>query len=85
MVNQSPEVKKKIRLAMTEISASMTRIEAERELIKEIIKKIADEHTLSKKLLAKLAKSYHKQSFSKDVEEQDEFQTMYETTFMAQN
>jgi uncharacterized FlgJ-related protein len=76
---QDPTVRTKVRQAMGEISASMTRIEAERDLIKEIVKKIHDEHDLPKKALSKMAKAYHKQSFSKEVEEQEEFQTLYET------
>lgn len=76
---QDPEVRRKVRNAMGEISASMTRIEAERDLIKETVKRLNDEHQLSKKALNKMAKAYHKQSYTKEVEEQDEFQTLYET------
>ena len=76
---QDPAVRTKVRQAMGEISASMTRIEAERDLIKEIVKKLNDEHSLPKKALNKMAKAYHKQSFTKEVEDQEEFQTLYET------
>jgi hypothetical protein len=75
---QDPEVRKKVAAAMGEMSAAMTRIEAERDLIKEIIKKLNEDHGLSKKILAKMGKAYHKQSFSKEVEESEEFQTLYE-------
>lgn len=76
---QDPAVRTKVRQAMGEISASMTRIEAERDLIKEIVNKLNDEHNLPKKALSKMARAYHKQSFTKEVEEQEEFQTLYET------
>lgn len=76
---QDPAVRKIVRDAIGEISASMTRMEAERDLIKEIIKKLNEDHQLSKKALSKMAKAYHKQSFSKEVEDADEFQTLYET------
>lgn len=70
---------------MGEISASMTRIEAEKDLMKEIVKKLNEDHGLSKKALNKMAKTYHKQSFNKEVEEQDEFQTLYEEVLGSVN
>ena len=76
---QDPEVRKKVRDAVGEISASMTRIEAEQDLIKEIVKKLAGDHNLSKKALAKMARTYHKQNYAKVTEEIDEFATLYET------
>jgi len=76
---QDPKVKAAVRAALGEISASMTRIEAERDLIKETVKTLADEHGLSKKALNKAARVYHKQTFMKEQEEQDEFNTLYET------
>lgn len=76
---QDPKVRQKIMAQIGEGSACMTRIEAERDLIKEIVKGMHEEHGVSKKAAAKMIKVYHKQSFSKEVEEQDEFQTLYET------
>ena len=75
---QDPKVKQAIFAALGEGSASMTRIEAERDLIKEIVKKIHEDHGISKKTAAKMIKVYHKQSFSKEVEEREEFETLYE-------
>ena len=40
---QDPEIRNKVRAALGEISASMTRIEAEKDLIKEVVKKLSDE------------------------------------------
>lgn len=74
-----PAVKKKIRDAMGEASGSLTRIEAEKDFIKEIVKKLNEDHSVPKKTLSKMIKVYHKQSFSKEKEEQDEFQELYET------
>jgi hypothetical protein len=76
-----PAVKKKIRDAMGEASGSLTRIEAEKDLIKEIIKKLNEDHSIPKKTLSKMIKVYHKQSFSKEVEEFTEYNTLYETIF----
>jgi hypothetical protein len=63
---------------MDELSASMARTEGEREFIKEAINNICDEYEMSKKTFRKLAKVYHKQNFSKEVAENEEFETMYE-------
>ena len=45
----SPADRKKIKDALQEISDSMTRIQAERDLIKDIVKEVADTHQLPKK------------------------------------
>jgi tRNA(Ser,Leu) C12 N-acetylase TAN1 len=74
---RDPAVLKSIKDGMEEISRSMTRIEAEREQIKEAIKFICEEYELSKKTFRRLAKTYHKRNFSLEVAEHDEFETMY--------
>jgi hypothetical protein len=73
-----PAARKAIKKCMDELSASMARIDGEREFIKEAINNICDEYEMSKKTFRKLAKVYHKQNFSKEVAENEEFETMYE-------
>lgn len=73
-----PAVRKAIKDCLSEISASLTRIEGERDLIKEATKNICEQHELSKKTFRRLAKTYHKQNFSKEVAEHEEYETMYE-------
>ena len=73
-----PAARKAIKKCMDELSASMARTEGEREFIKEAINNICDEYEMSKKTFRKLAKVYHKQNFSKEVAENEEFETMYE-------
>jgi hypothetical protein len=63
---------------MDELSASMARIDGERDFIKEAIDNICEEYEMSKKTFRRLAKVYHKQNFSKEVAEHEEFETMYE-------
>jgi len=70
--------KAKVLGCLQEISNSMTRIEAERDLIKEILQKMQDECELPKKLSRKLAKVYHKRNYEEEVAEQADFQTVYE-------
>ena len=73
-----PAARKAIKKCLEELSGSMTRIEGERDFIKEAIANICEEYEMSKKTFRKLAKVYHKQNFSKEVAEHEEFETMYE-------
>ena len=73
-----PAARKAIKKCMDELSASMSRIDGERDFIKEAIANICEEYEMSKKTFRKLAKVYHKQNFSKEVAENEEFETMYE-------
>lgn len=70
--------RKKFNDALQEISNSKTRISAERDLIKDIIDDLATQFELPKKTINKLANIYHKQSFSKEAQEFDELETLYE-------
>lgn len=60
------------------VSESMTKIDSEREFIKEAIKDICDSKNISKKTFRRMAKVYYKQNFDKEVEEHEEFETLYE-------
>jgi cysteine sulfinate desulfinase/cysteine desulfurase-like protein len=75
---QDPAARKAIKKCLEEISASMTRTEGERDFIKEAISNICEEYQLSKKTFRRLAKTYHKQNFSIEVAEHEEFEIMYE-------
>lgn len=75
---QDPEHRKAIRKTLDELSASMTRIEGERDYITETIKKLSEEYQLNKKVLRRMAKTYHRQNFSSEIAENEEFETMYE-------
>lgn len=71
--------KNKVLGVLKEVSNAMTRIESERDFIKEAISKAAEEHELDKKILRKMANVYHKQNFDAVQGENDEFITLYET------
>ena len=70
--------KAKVLGCLQEISNSLTRIEAERDLIKEILQKMQDECEIPKKLGRKLARVYDKRNYEEEVAEQSDFQTIYE-------
>lgn len=73
----SVEDRKKLRNAIQEMSDSMTRIEAERDLQKEILSKVHEDLSLDKKVVRRLAKVYHKANFKDEVEQNDTFETFY--------
>lgn len=75
----SPADRKKIKDALVEISNSMTRIEAERDLIKEIVKTVSEDFELPKKYVNKMARLYHKQNFYNEQQQNDELASLYET------
>jgi regulator of replication initiation timing len=78
-IPSNPADRKAIYDSMKEISNSMTRIEAERDLIKNAINDICEEQNLSKKTFRKMVKVYHKQNFQQEVQSNEEFEQMYET------
>lgn len=71
--------KKKVLGVLEEISNAMTRIEGERGFITEAIKEASEKHEIDKKILRKMARTYHKRNFSTEVAEQETFQHLYET------
>lgn len=79
VVPSSPEDKKKIRQALQEISDSLTRMEAERDLIKDILQTVEDNYKIKKKYTRRLAKVYHKQNFNQVQQDQQDLETLYES------
>ena len=77
----TPEQKKAIKDLATEVSNSFTRIEAERDLIKNAIDDISSEHELDKKILTRLCKLYHKQQFHTEMADTDQLETVYTEVF----
>jgi hypothetical protein len=73
------EDKKKIKGALQEASNSLTRIDAERDLVKNIINDTSKNFQIPKKTVKKLINVYHKQNFSEEVASHEEFETLYET------
>ena len=74
----NPADRKAVYDALREISNSMTRMEAERDLISETLKAVKDKFELPPKYTRTLAKIYHKQNFNQMKEEQSEVEHLYE-------
>lgn len=82
----SSEVDQKaIRDAMFEISAAFTRIDGEKDFIKEAIDALAEKVEVPKKYLAKLATAYHKQNLESTVAETDDLVELYEALFKKED
>ena len=77
-VTYSDEAAKAIKGMVSEVSASMTRMEGERDLINESIKKVASDHEIDKKVLRKLASIYHKQLYHTVKQENEQVEESYE-------
>jgi hypothetical protein len=60
-----------------EISVHLSRIEGEREAIKDIIDSVKDDINVPKKIINRFAKTYHKQNFAEQNVEDKEFAKLY--------
>lgn len=70
--------KEKVKKVIEAVSDSLTRVDAEKELIKTAINDISEEVGVEKKIIRKMAKTYHKSSFNDETEEFEAFENMYE-------
>ncbi|MFW9602981.1 MAG: hypothetical protein ACMV1B_11785 [Prevotella sp.] len=81
----SPVDRKKIKDALQEISNSLTRIAAERDLIKETVSEVSKNFNLSKKHINKMSRIYHKQNFQVTQQENEELEALYLSVVDSQN
>ena len=79
IVPSSPEDRKKILNALNEGSDSLTRISAERELIKEIIDNVSEEFDLPKKYVRKMINVHYKSNLKAVNAENEELVELYTT------
>jgi hypothetical protein len=80
-INQisNPADREKLFKVLQECSGSMTRMEGEKDYIKESVAAIAKDLQLPKKLVAKMVKVYHKQNYDEEVATHEQFEQLYET------
>ena len=74
----SPDDRKTLRKGILEMNDSMTRIDAEKELIKETVGDLNDKLGVDKKLIRKLAAAYFKANYKQVIEENTEFEEFYD-------
>jgi len=75
----SPEELKMVVDAIETINNSMTRVAAERDLVKDTVNKIHEETGFPKKLLRRIARTHYNRSFEMDLQENRDFESTYET------
>jgi hypothetical protein len=76
---------KKIDSALQEISNSKTRIDAEQELIKDIVDTLHEDFQINKRLIRQLAKVWHMRNYAEEVTQQEDFQEAYEALVSVNN
>ena len=75
--------KKALKGVLDELSGSMLRVKAEKDFQKEAIENAAEKFQMNKKILRKMAKVYHNNSFTDEVSEMEEFTQLYESVIMT--
>lgn len=79
-----PIILKAIKDAMQEASASYTRIEGEKDFLKELFSNLAEGSELPKKYLVKMARLYHAQNLAAVSIDQENIVELYEKVFGSQ-
>lgn len=67
-----------LKKGLKELSDVMTMMESQREVLKDIINSVYDELKIPKKIIRKMAVTYHKKNYNEVVAEQEEFELLYE-------
>jgi hypothetical protein len=80
-VNQisNPADRDKLLNVLRECSGSLTRIDGEKDYIKESVNDICKTLQLPKRLVNRMVKVYHKQNYDEEVATHEQFETLYET------
>jgi DNA replication protein DnaD len=78
MANFTPTQKVQIKQCLQEISNSLTRMDAERENIREIVNKCATEFEMNKRITRKLARIFQKRNIEEERAEQEEINSTYD-------
>lgn len=79
IIPSDPQTKQVILNALKEMSNSMTRVDSEKELQKEIVEEVSDKADIPKKYLNKMARIYHKQNLQEVKSEMDDLEALYES------
>lgn len=68
---------KTLRDGIGEISIVLSRIDNEKQAMKDIVDSLFDDTKVPKKIINRIAKAYHKQSFAEEVANDSEFESLY--------
>ena len=70
--------RKRLKDAIFEMNDSLVRAGAERDIQKEILEKVETDLNVDKKIIRRMAKTYYKSTFNKDVESDKLFESFYD-------
>lgn len=68
-----------LRDGIKEMSVVMSKIDIHKESLKDIVVSVYEEIKIPKKIINRIAKVYHKNSFAEVIVEDKEFETLYST------
>ena len=68
---------KVLKNGMRELSDVFTMQESQREVVRDILNSLHEELKIPKKIIRKMAKTYHKSNYSEVLAEQEEFELLY--------
>jgi len=77
--NLTDEARKELMDGIQSLSDSFLRVEAERDAQKQILEDLFNELGVEKKLVRRIAKVYHKNSFQEEKEASETFEEFYDT------
>jgi hypothetical protein len=79
IIPSSPNDRQQIKLKIVEITNSFSKIDAEKDHIKEILSDAEAKFGIKKKLISKMARTMYKHSYDTLQQENEDFSTLYET------
>jgi hypothetical protein len=79
IIPSSPADRKKLKLALTEMTYALQRIDDEKSAMKDISEDTAEKFALPKKLINKLARTMYKRDYDSLTQENEDFELLYET------
>lgn len=79
VIPSNPADIKGIKDAMKQYSDCIVRVEGERDEMKAIADMVQEKWEVPKPVFVKMSKTWHRQTYDKDVQELDDFREFYET------
>jgi hypothetical protein len=79
IIPSSPADRQKLKQILRDMTDCMTRMDAEREVIKELAEAAEESFEIPKKLINKLARTLHKSNITEIVSDTENLEFLYET------
>lgn len=79
IIPSSPSDRQKLKSILSEMTNCMTRMDAERDTLKELAEAAEEQFEIPKKLINKLARTLHKSNLPEIVSDTENLEFLYET------